>query len=121
MGCNRSRPIGGEVDDSMHSRTSGRKKKKDGYFQFQPTYEQTINSKCPVIRLDTIIRPRTIPIDGKQLTYDIQYCYVSQRGYYPNSLNKPNQDSYTICESMLGDKNCLLFGIFGTYIIDDLI
>jgi cGMP-dependent protein kinase len=42
----------------------------------------------------------------------LQYCYVCQRGYYPNSLKKANQDSYLISESYLGDPSCNFFGVF---------
>ena len=30
----------------------------------------------------------------------------------PNSLNKANQDSYLICEGILSDPSCSLFGVF---------
>lgn len=48
----------------------------------------------------------------------LKYVYVSQRGFYPTDPSKANQDSYVVCESLLGDHSCNLFGIFdghGTY------
>lgn len=75
-------------------------------------YTQIINEKSPHIRLDHIDEPKVMQMDGKSFSYKLHYCYVSQRGYYPNSLGKANQDSYLICESLFGNDSCHLFGIF---------
>jgi hypothetical protein len=75
-------------------------------------YKQIINNKSPHIRLDHSAEPVVLPIDGSSLAYNLKYVYVSQRGYYPNSLTKANQDSYLICECFLGDPNTHLFGVF---------
>jgi len=75
-------------------------------------YNQTINKECSLVRLDFGKEIKSIPITGKKYDFTLQYCYVSQKGYYPNALGKANQDSYVVCESMLGDKSCNLFGIF---------
>ncbi|KAL4165416.1 hypothetical protein KRP22_014127 [Phytophthora ramorum] len=32
-----------------------------------------------------------------------QYAFASQRGYYPDALDKPNQDSCTILPAFMGD------------------
>jgi hypothetical protein len=85
----------------------------NGVFVVQKTqYKQIINNKSPHIRLDHSAEPVVLPIDGSSLAYNLKYVYVSQRGYYPNSLTKANQDSYLICECFLGDPNTHLFGIF---------
>lgn len=42
----------------------------------------------------------------------IQYAFVSQRGYYPDALDKPNQDSYTVIPSFNGDDSRVYFGVF---------
>jgi len=81
-------------------------------------YVQTINYKSPLIRLDHIQEPKVIRVKGQTLTMDLKYVYVSQRGFYPSDPSKANQDSYVICESLLGDHSCNMFGIFdghGTY------
>ena len=93
------------------------------------SYVQTINDKCPHIRLDHISGKRTLKVKGFNHTYDLGYVYVSQRGYYPNgmldfsmfsflcinlwisALNKANQDSYLICENFLSE-NSHFFGVF---------
>lgn len=50
------------------------------------TYVLRINEKCPHIRLDHNEVPRTLRIEGQSLHYNLKYCYVSQRGYYPNGM-----------------------------------
>jgi serine/threonine protein phosphatase PrpC/CRP-like cAMP-binding protein len=42
----------------------------------------------------------------------IQYAFVSQRGYYPDALDKPNQDTYTVIPSFNGDDSKMYFGVF---------
>ncbi|TMW59469.1 hypothetical protein Poli38472_004538 [Pythium oligandrum] len=42
----------------------------------------------------------------------IQYAFVSQRGYYPDALDKPNQDAYTIIPSFNGDESKMYFGVY---------
>lgn len=71
-----------------------------------------VNKKCPLIRLDVSKELKEFPVEGKNYNFKIKYCYASQRGYYPNSLNKANQDSYLICESILNDNSCSIFGVF---------
>ncbi|KAF8060315.1 protein phosphatase 2C [Scenedesmus sp. PABB004] len=50
----------------------------------------------------------TLPRSG----YTIRYAYVSQRGYYPDSPDKPNQDSFCVHTSFNGDPEQHLFGVF---------
>lgn len=75
-------------------------------------FTQIMNQKCSMTRLDHPPEPKIMSIEGENYNYVLQYCYVSQRGYYPNALGKANQDSYLICESLLGDKSCNFFGVF---------
>eukprot|EP00959_Pyramimonas_sp_CCMP1952_P420138 8800185-Pyramimonas_sp.AAC.2 len=44
--------------------------------------------------------------------YSLSYAYVSQRGYYPEALDKPNQDCFCVHTSFGGDPNCHFFGVF---------
>ncbi|KAK3285136.1 hypothetical protein CYMTET_7243 [Cymbomonas tetramitiformis] len=44
--------------------------------------------------------------------YSIKYAYVSQRGYYPEALDKANQDAYAVHTSFGGDPNTNFFGVF---------
>ena len=75
-------------------------------------FKMTVNEKSPRIRLDVGEGTKEYPIIGDSVRFELSYCYLSQRGYYPNALGKANQDSYAICENFLGDKNTHLFGIF---------
>ncbi|OQR95323.1 cGMP-dependent protein kinase [Thraustotheca clavata] len=42
--------------------------------------------------------------------YKLSYAFVSQRGYYPDALNKPNQDAFTCLPTFYQDKS--FFGVF---------
>lgn len=76
-------------------------------------WTQFINEKCPMVRLDTSKGTKDIlNMVGSDFEVDIKYCYVSQRGYYPNALNKANQDSYLVMENVLGNNSTHIFGIF---------
>mgnify|MGYP000291858996 CR=1 FL=1 len=53
-----------------------------------------------------------VEIGSNEYSGTAPYVYVSQRGYYPNDMDKANQDSYLACENILGDKRCHAFGVF---------
>ncbi|KAF3333162.1 protein phosphatase 2C and cyclic nucleotide-binding/kinase domain-containing protein isoform X1 [Carex littledalei] len=44
--------------------------------------------------------------------YDLRYSYLSQRGYYPEALDKPNQDSYAIHTPFGASPDDHFFGVF---------
>jgi hypothetical protein len=50
----------------------------------------------------------TLPVSG----YTIRYAYVSQRGFYPDSPDKANQDSYAVHTCFHGDPEQHFFGVF---------
>lgn len=78
-----------------------------------PYNKKVVNGKSSLIRLDHISEPKRLPaVSGKTHSLVMQYIYVCQRGYYPTALGKANQDSYLVCESLLGDSSCNFFGIF---------
>ena len=47
------------------------------------TYKLIINDLCPKTRLDASSDITSIEMKGKRFHYTLEYCYVSQRGYYP--------------------------------------
>ena len=94
MGCGSSSQSTGETSSSQHM-----------------PYQLVINDKCPHIKMDFPEGVKKFSIRGTNYDYNLQYVYVSQRGFYPNALGKANQDSYVICENF-ADPNCHLFGVF---------
>lgn len=70
------------------------------------------NRKSPKISLDVMGGVREIKMKSASISYSLKYCYVSQRGYYPQSPHKANQDSYLVCENVGGDTGTHLFGVF---------
>ena len=130
MGCGASaRPVsdvGGNGDRKQSSapspvvnRSKSLNSGSSGANRIESTfYVQTINYKSPLIRLDHCQEPKIISCKGATYEFNMKYVYVSQRGFYPNDPTKANQDSYLVCESLLGDNSCNMFGIFdghGTY------
>ena len=107
MGCTSSQPVNAVKDDGSNPVGV-----QGAVVTQSKSYKLIINNKCPHIRLDHSAEICTLPVSGKRYDFDLKYCYVSQRGYYPTSLGKANQDSYVICETFLGDSSCHLFGIF---------
>lgn len=111
MGCGIStgRILADESEGNSNLRSKRSLENDHGTAKF---YSQIINEASPRVRLDHSEVMKELPISGDVFNFKINYCYISQRGYYPNSLGKANQDSYVICESILGDPNSHLFGIF---------
>ncbi|KDO32788.1 AGC protein kinase [Saprolegnia parasitica CBS 223.65] len=96
MGCGSSLGIGSKVAD-------------------RNPQEQANNDNSPLTPEE--IRSRIVCSEKStrlQLTpsLSIEYAFVSQRGYYPDAIDKPNQDSFTIIPSFAGDPSKIFFGIF---------
>jgi hypothetical protein len=77
-----------------------------------PKHTKITNEKCPHIRLDLLNVPRKVTMGSADYSGQAEYVYVSQRGYYPTAMDKANQDSYMVCENVLGDDKCHAFGVF---------
>lgn len=108
MGCSQSsHPVGD--GSSRCSSVSGNTIRVDSS---QATCRKIVNQLSPKIRLDHSSDMKNLVVDGSRYDLSMRYCYVSQRGYYPNDLEKANQDSYLICESLMNDHSCHVFGIF---------
>lgn len=74
MGCQSSKPVADETGADNSNRFT-----KDDYVLI-------INEQCPHIRLDHMDGLKSLPIQGKNYSFGMRYCYVSQRGFYPNGL-----------------------------------
>ncbi|XP_068663454.1 probable protein phosphatase 2C 35 isoform X1 [Aristolochia californica] len=44
--------------------------------------------------------------------YQLQYAFLTQRGYYPDSPDRENQDSFCIRTQLQGNPNLHFFGVF---------
>ncbi len=110
-GASKQKEQSSKGQNNASSYDNNSKKSKDDVESW--SNKKIINEKCPHIRLDHCTEVRKLEITGgKSYDYSLRYCYVSQRGYYPNAMGKANQDSYVICEGLLSDNNNHLFGIF---------
>lgn len=55
---------------------------------------------------------KSIQVISDDYSYSVQYCFVSQRGYYPQQINKANQDSFLIANQIFNDFSTQFYGIF---------
>lgn len=76
------------------------------------TCTKITNPLSCMVSLDAYESDKYTSLKGKIYDCKFKYSYACQRGYYPNAPNKANQDSYLICENVLGTSNCHLFGVF---------
>jgi hypothetical protein len=53
-----------------------------------------------------------LPLNETQGQMHLKYSYVSQRGYYPEALDKENQDSFCVHTNFGGDPSKAIFGVF---------
>jgi len=74
--------------------------------------KKILNDRSSMISLETHESRNKIAVVGETMRFTMTYHSVCQRGYYPSSPNKANQDSFLICENVLNDANCHLFGVF---------
>ncbi|XP_061359680.1 probable protein phosphatase 2C 35 isoform X2 [Gastrolobium bilobum] len=51
-----------------------------------------------------------VPVPSHNFT--LEYSFLTQRGYYPDSIDKENQDSFCIRTQVQGNSNVHFFGVF---------
>ena len=51
-------------------------------------------------------------VEGPENSYELSYAYLSQRGYYPNALGKPNQDAFSVDRDYNGERGLGLWGVY---------
>jgi len=85
----------------------------DGFNQMNITRESNVG----INRLSRV-SSQFLPPEGSRKVrvplgnYDLRYSYLSQRGYYPESLDKPNQDSFCIHTPFGTSPDDHFFGVF---------
>ena len=42
----------------------------------------------------------------------VKYAYVTQRGFYPDAMDKANQDAFIVKKDVAGDPDTMFFGVF---------
>ncbi|KAF0705150.1 hypothetical protein AaE_014639 [Aphanomyces astaci] len=99
MGCGSSLGIQSKVADKNHA-GDDRAQQLDN----SPLTADEIRSR--IVCSDKPVKSQLTP------SLSIEYAFVTQRGYYPDAVDKPNQDSYTIIPNFAGDPTKIFFGIF---------
>ncbi|KAL3927195.1 MAG: hypothetical protein SGBAC_013180 [Bacillariaceae sp.] len=59
----------------------------------------------------TEVQTTIVGTDDSELT-QIQYAYLTQRGYYPDNIGQPNQDDYSITLKLGGEANDAMFAVY---------
>ncbi|KAK9055041.1 hypothetical protein SSX86_026121 [Deinandra increscens subsp. villosa] len=87
---------------------------------FSPNKEDEEANQNPEVGITRLRRVSSqfLPPDGSRIVvvptgnYRLQYSYLSQRGYYPDALDKANQDSFCIHTPFGTNPNDHFFGVF---------
>jgi serine/threonine protein phosphatase PrpC/serine/threonine protein kinase len=78
-----------------------------------PLTQEEYNARLSGVRGPTSVR---VSFDdesgGGKRSYAMRYAVCSQRGYYPESTEKPNQDAYATRTHFRGERDEHLFGVF---------
>ncbi|KAF5196151.1 phosphatase 2C and cyclic nucleotide-binding/kinase domain-containing protein [Thalictrum thalictroides] len=83
--------------------------------QFNPNINR--DSEVGITRLSRV-SSQFLPADGSRTVkvssgnYELRYSYLSQRGYYPDALDKANQDSFCIHTPFGTNPDDHFFGVF---------
>mmetsp|Transcript_18623 Transcript_18623/g.54604 ORF Transcript_18623/g.54604 Transcript_18623/m.54604 type:complete len:1074 (-) Transcript_18623:321-3542(-) len=100
MGCGSSKAAQPTIQ-----KQAGEEQAEEGEEFTSPLTEDEIQERVVAI-------PQTKSFEMKSCPLTVRYAYVSQRGYYPDDLNKNNQDAYTIAERVCGEDETIFFGVF---------
>lgn len=133
MGCLYSKNCFGEVPDSpsapkaknsglsaviVNSTASSVSSDEEGEENDRLNHlNSTRDSDFGVARLSRV-SSQFLPPEGSRTVrvpignYDLRYSYLSQRGYYPDALDKPNQDSFCIHTPFGTNPDDHFFGVF---------
>ncbi|VAI57739.1 unnamed protein product [Triticum turgidum subsp. durum] len=102
-----------KIDSSASDGSSDDLEGDDGFGQMNITRESNVG----INRLSRV-SSQFLPPEGSRKVrvplgnYDLRYSYLSQRGYYPESLDKPNQDSFCIHTPFGTSPDDHFFGVF---------
>lgn len=110
----KSNRVRGKTDSSASDASSDDlEEDDDGLHQMNITRDSNVG----INRLSRV-SSQFLPPEGSRKVriplgnYDLRYSYLSQRGYYPESLDKPNQDSFCIHTPFGTSPDDHFFGVF---------
>uniref|UniRef100_A0A0D9YQG5 protein-serine/threonine phosphatase n=1 Tax=Oryza glumipatula TaxID=40148 RepID=A0A0D9YQG5_9ORYZ len=110
----KSNQVRGKTDSSASDASSDDlEEDDDGLHQMNITRDSNVG----INRLSRV-SSQFLPPEGSRKVriplgnYDLRYSYLSQRGYYPESLDKPNQDSFCIHTPFGTSPDDHFFGVF---------
>jgi serine/threonine protein phosphatase PrpC len=104
----------GKIDSSASDASSDDPREEDDALNH---LNNTTESNVGINRLSRV-SSQFLPPDGSRKVrvpvgnYELRYSFLSQRGYYPDSLDKPNQDSFCIHTPFGTSPDDNFFGVF---------
>ena len=111
MGCGCSTPAiyHDDMSESNHSTQQQQQAQQQQQQQQHSLKEdvlspEEIHSRQAASSISEIVKLNT--------RYSMKYSYLSQRGYYPDALDKANQDSFTIIREFNQNPERMYFGVF---------
>ena len=110
MGCGCSTPAIYHDDMSEGHESNHSTKQQQAQQQQQQSLKEDvlspeeIHSRQAASSISEIVKLNT--------RYSMKYSYLSQRGYYPDALDKANQDSFTIIREFNQNPERMYFGVF---------
>lgn len=130
MGCVYSRACIGEICAPRDARVKQTENVRPAAVVFSPDssddgengdqfnqFNSTRDSEVGISRLSRV-SSQFLPSDGSRTVkvpsgnYELRYSFLSQRGYYPDALDKANQDSFCIHVPFGTNPNNNFFGVF---------
>lgn len=114
-------PKNGKIKENDANGNVGRGGDEYGVFSPKSSFKEDdlgeTNNEVGITRLRRV-SAQFLPPDGSRIVvvpignYRLQYSYLSQRGYYPDALDKANQDSFCIHTPFGTNVNDHFFGVF---------
>lgn len=109
MGCGSSKPADHRATSRRYLNYAGGQFSGDGESLYLPS-TGPLTAKEYKERLTTSDGTQTVYLPESR--YSIRYAYVSQRGYYPDSPDKLNQDAFCVHTYFGGEGEQHFFGVF---------
>merc|ERR1719293_551916 len=106
LGCTSSRDDDIGIDKNEDGNGNGNEDTEKGAQRRRSMGSVCLDGTNLEKRIDAINEVRTCEMGDAR----VRYAYVSQRGYYPDDLEKANQDAYAI--EKIGNGNDYFLGVF---------
>jgi serine/threonine protein phosphatase PrpC len=103
----------GSISSAYSSPSSSEREVRGKSIQSSNLQNVVTNMKSTTRQVDLSPSTKILRLEAAGgIMYELEFCYLSRRGFYPSEDQKPNQDSFLICENFMGDCQTHIFSIF---------